>query len=103
MALIRAWSPSKSSNLSKRITEGQLSMIICAARSAIASVEQYSGTARLIKKSGRDLCEQPEDPLALVNAIKLLKEDKRLCQEMGQKGRRYVERNFDKKIIYFYY
>jgi colanic acid biosynthesis glycosyl transferase WcaI len=77
----------------------KLLAMMCAARAVVASVDEDSDTANLIKKSGCGLCVQPEDPQALANAIKLLKSDPERCDDMGQKGRRYVEENLSRKII----
>jgi colanic acid biosynthesis glycosyl transferase WcaI len=81
----------------------KLLAMMCAARPAIASVDESSDTAKFIRKSGCGFCVQSEDPLALVNAIKLLYEDKRLCEEMGRNGRRYVEENLNREVVSSHY
>jgi colanic acid biosynthesis glycosyl transferase WcaI len=81
----------------------KLLAIMCAARPAIASVDENSDTVELIKKAGCGLCVEPESPLALANAIRHLKSDAASREDMGQRGRHYVEENLNRRIISSHY
>jgi colanic acid biosynthesis glycosyl transferase WcaI len=48
-------------------------------------------TARLVRKAGAGVVVPSENPVALAHAVLQLTEDKKLAEEYGQNGRRYVE------------
>lgn len=53
----------------------------------------------ILIKSGAALVIPPENPEELVRAIKILKSDRQKCREMGQSGRAFVEKNYDRKML----
>jgi colanic acid biosynthesis glycosyl transferase WcaI len=67
--------------------------ILASGRPVIASVDEGSETWNLIQKAGAGLCIPPEDPQALAEAIVTLKNDRQLCEHLGQKGRTWAEKN----------
>ena len=56
-------------------------------------------SADILTKSGASLVIQPENPVELVNSVKVLKNDPEKCRRMGQTGRAFVEKNYDRKIL----
>lgn len=58
------------------------------------------GEAReLLKESEAGLYVEPENAAALAQAILKLKSDPYLCQMMGNKGRKFVEKNYSRKQL----
>jgi glycosyltransferase involved in cell wall biosynthesis len=53
----------------------------------------------LIEKSGAGRCIPPEDPRALVTAIRDLKARRDDLAVMGRKGREFVEANYDRRVL----
>jgi glycosyltransferase involved in cell wall biosynthesis len=64
------------------------------AKPVIGSVAGES--ARVIEESGGGLVVPPGDPGALANAVVQLYLDSQLCFDMGQAGRRYVEKSYSR-------
>lgn len=55
--------------------------------------------SRLIGTAGAGLVVPPEDPAALAEALVSLAERPAVCAAMGQAGRAYVERHFDRRSV----
>lgn len=55
--------------------------------------------ADILERSGAALVIPPENPVELVSAIKALKSDPEKCWRMGQAGRAFVEKNYDRRIL----
>jgi glycosyltransferase involved in cell wall biosynthesis len=51
---------------------------------------------RLIERSAAGLCIAPEDPEALVRAVRELAQRREELTEMGRRGRRFVEAHYDR-------
>lgn len=56
-------------------------------------------SADILARSGAALIIPPENSEELVRAIKVLKTDPEKCRRMGQNGRAFVEKNYDRKIL----
>ena len=56
-------------------------------------------SADILTRSGAALVIPPENSEELVRAIKVLKTDPDKCQRMGQNGRAFVEKNYDRRIL----
>jgi colanic acid biosynthesis glycosyl transferase WcaI len=67
--------------------------ILASGRPVIASVDEQSETWRLIQAAQAGLCVEPENPAALAQAILTLKNDRNLCERLGQNGRIWAVRN----------
>jgi colanic acid biosynthesis glycosyl transferase WcaI len=65
--------------------------ILASGRPIIASVDEQSETWDLVQKAQAGLCIEPENPLALVKAILMLKNDQNLRERLGQNGRIWAE------------
>jgi colanic acid biosynthesis glycosyl transferase WcaI len=68
--------------------------IMAAGRPAIACVDRDSDTWKLIRDSRCGVCVEPEDPMALADAITAYYRDGKARSEAGQNGRCFVERHF---------
>jgi colanic acid biosynthesis glycosyl transferase WcaI len=55
--------------------------------------------AELVRTAGCGLVVEPEDPSAMQQAVETLAADPRLAQKMGDRGREYVVRNYDRRQI----
>lgn len=56
-------------------------------------------SADILARSGATLIIPPENPEELVKAIKLLKNNPDKCHKMGQNGRTFVEKKYDRKVL----
>jgi glycosyltransferase involved in cell wall biosynthesis len=64
-------------------------------RPVVAAVD---GVARqVLQDSGAGLFVKPEDPIALMSAIKRLARDPELCRNLGANGRKYVLKHFGRR------
>ena len=52
--------------------------------------------ADFVRKAGAGLAIEPEDDEALADAVEKLADDRALCAALGQSGRDYVHRHFDR-------
>ena len=77
----------------------KLFTIMGVARPVIASVDAHSETAEVIHAAKCGVCIEPEDPKALADAILAVYSDKLRAEEMGQSGRRYVERHYTRTSV----
>jgi colanic acid biosynthesis glycosyl transferase WcaI len=64
--------------------------ILASGRPILASVDEGSDTWNLVKRSQAGICVPPEDPGAIARAILELKNDERLRNNFGKKGRDYA-------------
>ena len=56
-------------------------------------------SAEILTRSGAALVIPPENPGELVHAINALKSDPEKCRIMGQAGRTFVEKNYNRKTL----
>lgn len=53
---------------------------------------------RVVEAAGAGLFVPPGDPTALAGAVQILKEDPTQARRMGERGRAYVEKHFDRPL-----
>lgn len=53
----------------------------------------------LLEESGGGVCVPPENPAQLARSIRRLHANREECRAMGQAGRRFVETNFDRRVL----
>ena len=75
----------------------KLTSYFTAGRPVVASVAAGSGTAREVERSGAGVVVAPEDPEALLAAVRSLAADPERCAELGARGREYVERRLSRR------
>ncbi len=51
----------------------------------------------LVERAGCGIWVEPENPAALADGVLRLYRDPQLCQELGEKGRRFVKKYFDRE------
>ena len=76
---------------------------MCAGRPVIASVDNESETARIVRIAQCGLCVRPESPDEIAEAVLYLKNNPDISREMGRRGREYVERNLRREVIASHY
>ncbi|MGI4789019.1 MAG: glycosyltransferase family 4 protein [Janthinobacterium lividum] len=77
----------------------KLFTIMGVARPVIASVDAHSETAEVIDESKCGVCIEPEDPKALAAAIISVFSDSKRAEEMGRRGRQYVEAHYTRTSV----
>ncbi|MEE1940353.1 glycosyltransferase [Streptomyces sp. TRM 70361] len=75
----------------------KLTSYFTAGRPVLASVAAASGTAREVERSGGGVLVPPEDPRALLAAVRSLAGDPERCAELGERGRAYAERRLGRR------
>ncbi|WP_051717103.1 glycosyltransferase [Streptomyces megasporus] len=75
----------------------KLTSYFTAGRPVVASVAPGSGTALEVERSGAGVVVAPEDPEALLAAVRSLAADPGRCAELGGRGREYVERRLSRQ------
>jgi colanic acid biosynthesis glycosyl transferase WcaI len=73
--------------------------IMAVGRPFVATALPDSVLWRLQRQSGAFLCVPPDDPLTFAEAVTKLADDSRLRQELGQRGREFVERHYAKPRV----
>ncbi len=76
------------------VVPGKLQSIMASGRPAITIVEPGGDTPKLLAESGAGVNVPPGQPMALASAIRRLKENPALREEMGRSGRAYAESYF---------
>lgn len=67
---------------------------------ALPMIVMVDGEARaLMETAEAGVYVQPENPQALAEAIAALAEDRARCRQLGENGRRFVLRHFDRAVI----
>jgi len=77
----------------------KLFTIMGVARPVIASVDAHSETAEVIEAAKCGVCLEPEDPQALAEAILSVYSSKARSEEMGRRGRQYVEGHYTRTSV----
>jgi glycosyltransferase involved in cell wall biosynthesis len=89
--------PLRKSELFQTVLPSKIFEIFGMARPLLLSVD---GEARaLVAASGGGVFVAPEDVPAMTEAIQHLAENPEACREMGQRGRVYVQENFDRRQL----
>jgi colanic acid biosynthesis glycosyl transferase WcaI len=73
--------------------------IMAVGRPFVATAHPDSVLWRLQRQSGAFLCVPPDDPPTFAEAVIKLAEDGRLRQELGRRGRAFVELHYAKPLI----
>jgi len=73
--------------------------IMAVGRPFVATALPDSVLWRLQRQSGAFLCVPPDDPPTFAEAVVRLADDTRLRQELGRRGREFVEQNYAKQRI----
>jgi colanic acid biosynthesis glycosyl transferase WcaI len=73
--------------------------IMAVGRPFVATALPDSVLWRLQRQSGAFLCVPPDDPLTFAEAVTRLADDSRLRQELGRRGREFVELHYAKPRI----
>ena len=78
---------------------GKLLYYMAAGRPMVAAVSADSETGRFITQNQVGTVVSPEDPHALADAIRYLKQHRDEAHRLGQNGRRVVEEQFDRRKV----
>jgi colanic acid biosynthesis glycosyl transferase WcaI len=65
--------------------------ILAAGRPVLAAIDLDTEVPRIVQESGAGVCVPPDDPAAFIEALDGLLADPRRCQEMGERGRAWVD------------
>lgn len=76
----------------------KLFTVLASGRPLVGCVGEDSEMRRLVEQAKAGLLVQPEDPIALSQAILRLKNDVRLCEQMGQNARVWAEQNHSTNV-----
>jgi colanic acid biosynthesis glycosyl transferase WcaI len=77
----------------------KLFTIMGVARPVIASVDAHSETAQAITQAKCGVCLEPEDPKALAEAVLTIYNDAARAEQMGRRGRQYVEAHYTRTSV----
>jgi colanic acid biosynthesis glycosyl transferase WcaI len=80
------------------VVPSRLYGILSAARPVVAAADEESETARIVAEVGCGLVIPPERPELLARTIRQLREGTHDLDEMGRRGREYVEREADRSV-----
>ncbi len=75
----------------------KLTSYFTSARPVIASVADEGGTADEVRRSGAGVLVAPEDPAALLEAVRKLAADPAAADALGAEGPRYVARHLSRE------
>ncbi|MFB9517601.1 glycosyltransferase family 4 protein [Streptomyces purpureus] len=75
----------------------KLTSYFAAGRPVVASVAAEGGTAQEVLRSGAGVLVAPEDPDALLAAVRKLADDPAAAEELGAQGPRHVEAHLTKR------
>jgi colanic acid biosynthesis glycosyl transferase WcaI len=78
---------------------GKLLYYMSSGRAILAAVSEDSETGRFIRAHQVGVVVAPEDPAALAEGIRWLRDNPRQTSEFGRNGRRVVERQFDRSVV----
>ncbi len=78
---------------------GKLLYYMAAGRAVLASVSEDSETGRFVRENGVGLVVNPEDPVALAEAIRWLWTHPERVREYGRNGRCIVETHFERAVV----
>lgn len=74
----------------------KIATYLASGRPVIASIDASTAAAQLLRESGGAVLVEPEDPVALAEAMKTLSEEPEVRRELGRQARAYAEQRFDK-------
>ncbi len=73
--------------------------IMGVARPVVATVDPSSDTYKVIIEAGSGLCADAEDAEGMADAVSQLYHDGELAEQMGRRGREYVEQHYTSKRV----
>lgn len=79
------------------VVPSKILSIMAMARPVLASLPMAGDASKLIEKAGCGICIGPEDPEKLAEKIMYLYENRDVCNNFGDQGRKYVVNNFSLK------
>jgi glycosyltransferase involved in cell wall biosynthesis len=89
--------PLRKLDIFKQTIPSKVFEIMASGRPVLLGVE---GEVReIVEEAGGGIAVEPENPAELAEAVSRLAGDPDLARRMGQDGRAYVEREFDRKIL----
>lgn len=86
-------------NAADLVMPSKLTNILAAGRPTIATAEQGTALWDVLEDEGAGRCVAPEDPEALVVALREVADSKERREAMGQNARRYAEANLGQNAI----
>ncbi len=90
---------SQRADITSSVAPSKLLTYMAAARPVLAAVHEKSEAAILVRESGCGIVIPPENPQALVEAIRVLKQDASRREEMGRSGRAFAEAHFHRQSV----
>ena len=75
----------------------KIATYMASGRPVLASIDNETSAADLLRESGAAILVKPESPRALASAMRTLAQDTDLRTELGAKARMYAEQRFAKK------
>jgi glycosyltransferase involved in cell wall biosynthesis len=72
---------------------------LASARPVIVSADQHAGMAAIVKQVGCGRVVPPEDPQAFADAVQLAYRERELLPAEGERGRKFVEKDYSKEAI----
>ena len=72
---------------------------LASARPVIVSADQNAGMAAIVKRVGCGRVVPPEDPRAFADAVQLAFHERELLPDEGERGRKFVEKDYSKEAI----
>ena len=87
----------KKDDLFKTVIPSKIFEAMAMARPIIMGVEGES--LEIVKKAGSGLAVEPENDSSLAEIVVKLSDDQKLRKRMGESGRRFVEKNYDRETL----
>jgi colanic acid biosynthesis glycosyl transferase WcaI len=87
--------------LQRRISAGanlpsKIASYLAAGRPVVASIDEGTPAADLLRRSGGAIIVPPEDGVALARTLSHLRRQPELCRQLGENGRGFAERELDR-------
>jgi len=82
------------SDIFKTVIPTKMLEFMSCAKPVVLAVEGEAG--ELLKSAGAGVCIQPQDPAAMVSALRQLLQNADLCRSAGRNGRAYIEQNLSR-------
>ena len=82
------------SEVFKTVIPTKMLEFMSCAKPVVLAVEGQAG--ELLKSAGAGICIPPEDPGAMVNAVRQLLKHPEVCRSVGRSGRTYIEQNLSR-------
>ncbi len=73
--------------------------IMASGRPVLAAADAHSDLSNLVENTGCGVCVEPQDPVALADALRELRRDAAERENMGQRGRAVAERQYARPVV----